>query len=138
MMRNSRSPEPLVGRRTECEALDDLLTAVRGGRSAAVLLHGEAGIGKTALLEYALRKAPGCRIARATGVESEMEMAFGGLHQLCAPFLDHIERLPEPQRDALGTAFGLTAGPPPDRFLVGLAVLSLLAEAAEERPLVCL
>jgi DNA-binding CsgD family transcriptional regulator len=138
MMRNSRSPELLVGRRAECEALDDLLTGVRGGRSAAVLLHGEAGIGKTALLEYALRNATGCQIGRATGVESEMELAFGGLHQVCAPFLEHADRLPDPQREALGTVFGMNAGPPPDRFLVGLAVLSLLAEAAEERPLVCL
>src|SRR3954454_6751423 len=133
MMRNSRSPEPLVGRRTECEALDDLLTAVRGGRSAAVLLHGEAGIGKTALLEYALRNATGCQVGRATGVESEMEFDFGGLHQLCAPFLGHADRLPDPQREALGTVFGMNAAPPPDRFLVGLAVLSLLAEAAGDQ-----
>jgi DNA-binding CsgD family transcriptional regulator len=138
MMRNSRSPETLVGRRTECEALDDLLTGVRGGRGAAVLVHGEAGIGKTALLEYVRRNATGCRIGRATGVESEMELAFGGLHQLCAPFLEHADRLPAPQREALGTVFGMNAAPPPDRFLVGLAVLSLLAEAAGERPLVCL
>ncbi|MEV6878300.1 AAA family ATPase [Amycolatopsis sp. NPDC051128] len=137
-MRNSRSPETLVGRRTECEALDDLLAGVRGGRSAAVLVHGEAGIGKTALLEYVRRNATGCGIGRAAGVESEMELAFGGLHQLCAPFLEHADRLPDPQREALGTVFGMTAAPPPDRFLVGLAVLSLLAEAAEERPLVCL
>lgn len=137
-MRNSRSPELLIGRHAECEALDDLLTGVRGGRSAALLVHGEAGIGKTALLEYALRNATGCQIARATGVESEMELAFGGLHQLCAPFLDLADGLPDPQRDALGTVFGMNAAPPPDRFLVGLAVLSLLAEAAAERPLICL
>ncbi|WP_338023442.1 ATP-binding protein [Amycolatopsis vastitatis] len=137
-MQNSRSPETLVGRRDECEALDDLLTGVRGGLSAAVLVHGEAGIGKTALLEYLRRNATGCQVGRATGVESEMELAFGGLHQLCAPFLEHADRLPGPQREALGTVFGLTAAPPPDRFLVGLAVLSLLAEAAGDRPLVCL
>lgn len=137
-MRDSRSPELLVGRRTECEALDDLLMGVRGGRSAALLVHGEAGIGKTALLEYALRNATDCRIGRATGIESEMELAFGGLHQLCAPFLDRVDRLPVPQREALGTVFGMNAAPPPDRFLVGLAVLSLLAEAAAELPLVCL
>ena len=137
-MRNSRSPEALVGRRTECEALDDLLTGVRGGRSAAVLVHGEAGIGKTALLEYLRRTATGCEIGRATGVESEMELAFGGLHQLCAPFLEYADRLPDPQREALETVFGMTAAPPPEVFLVGLAVLSLLAEAAGERPLVCL
>ncbi|GAA1294712.1 LuxR family transcriptional regulator [Pseudonocardia aurantiaca] len=137
-MSSRRSPGRLLGRRNECEALDDLLAGVRSGRSAAIVVHGEAGIGKTALLEYALRSASGCRIARAAGVESEMELAFGGLHQLCAPFLDHVDRLPGPQRDALGTAFGLNAGTPPDRFLVGLAVLSLLADVAEERPLVCL
>jgi len=138
MTRSSRSPEVLFGRHTECETLDDLLTGVRDGRSTAVLVHGEAGVGKTALLEYTLRNASGCRVARATGVESEMELAFGGLHQLCAPLLAHADRLPDPQREALGTVFGMSSGPPPDRFLVGLAVLSLLAEAAEERPLVCL
>lgn len=137
-MMNSRAPELLIGRRTECESLDNLLVEVRDGRSAALLVHGEAGIGKTALLEYVLRNATGCQVGRVTGVESEMEMAFGGLHQLCAPFLDHTDRLPHPQRDALGTVFGLNAAPPPDRFLVGLATLSLLAEAAGERPLVCL
>src|SRR5881392_2196114 len=138
MMRRSRSAERLLGRRNERKVLDDLLTGVRGGRSAALLVHGEAGIGKTALLEYVLRNATGCQVGRATGVESEMQLAFGGLHQLCAPFLEHADRLPAPQREALGTVFGLNAGPPPDRFLVGLAVLSLLAEAAEDRPLVCL
>jgi DNA-binding CsgD family transcriptional regulator len=137
-MRQKGPPEGLLGRRKECKALDDLLASARAGRSAAIVVHGEAGIGKTALLEYARRSASGCRIARAAGVESEMELAFAGLHQLCAPFLNHIDHLPGPQRDALGTAFGLTAGPPPDRFLVGLAVLSLLADMAEERPLVCL
>ncbi|GAA2838608.1 hypothetical protein GCM10020220_029400 [Nonomuraea rubra] len=98
----------------------------------------EAGIGKTALLEHARAGAAGCRIARAAGIESEMELAFGGLHQLCAPFLDHLPHLPAPQREALGTAFRLSAGPPPDRFLVGLAVLSLLADVADKEPLVCL
>jgi predicted ATPase len=137
-MRSSRSPERLFGRRDEREALDRLLADVRGSRSGSIVVHGEAGIGKTALLDYALRSASGCRIARATGVESEMELAFGGLHQLCAPFLDRADRLPEPQRDALGTVFGLNTASPPDRFLVGLAVLSLLADVAEERPLVCL
>jgi DNA-binding CsgD family transcriptional regulator len=137
MMRSSRSPKRLLGRRNECKTLDDLLADVWGGRSAALVLHGEAGIGKSALLEYAMSSASGCQIARAAGVESEMEMAFGGLHQLCAPLLDRVDRLPDPQRDALGTAFGLIAAPPPDRFLVGLAVLSLLSDAAGERPLVC-
>jgi hypothetical protein len=103
----------------------------------ALVLRGEPGIGKTALLEYAIESASGFRIARAAGVESEMELAFAALHQLCAPALDRLERLPGPQRDALGVAFGLRAGEAPDRFLVGLAVLSLLSEVAGERPLLC-
>ena len=102
------------------------------------MLRGEAGSGKTALLEYLLERASGCRTVRATGVESEMELAFAGLHQLCAPMLDRLGHLPRPQGDALGTAFGLSSGEPPDRFLVGLAVLGLLAEVAEDEPLVCL
>jgi DNA-binding CsgD family transcriptional regulator len=102
-----------------------------------LVLRGEAGIGKTALLEYVERRASDCEIARATGIESEMELAFAGLHQLCTPYLGHLDRLPPPQRDALRTAFGLAAGTPPDRFLVGLAVLSLLADVADQRPLVC-
>jgi DNA-binding CsgD family transcriptional regulator len=128
----------LRGRDSECEALDRLLDAVRAGRSGALVVRGEPGVGKTALLEYALERASGCRVARAAGVQSEMELVFAGLHQLCAPMLDRLERLPGPQRDALGTAFGLARGVAPDRFLVGLAVLSLLSEVAEERPLVCL
>jgi len=103
-----------------------------------VVLAGEAGVGKTALLDYVAGHASGCRVVRATGVQSEMELAFAGLQQLCKPLLDHLDRLPGPQRDALQTAFGLSAGPAPDRFLVGLAVLSLLSDAAEEQPLVCL
>nr|SBO98628.1 probable transcriptional regulator [Nonomuraea gerenzanensis] len=126
------------GRQGECEALDGLVATVQGGRSAVLVLRGEAGIGKSALLEYSRGSAAGCRIARAAGVESEMELAYGGLHQLCAPFLDRLDRLPEPQREALGTAFGLCAGTPPDRFLVGLAVLSLLADASDREPLICL
>ncbi|MCW3043807.1 MAG: ATP-dependent transcriptional regulator, MalT-like, LuxR family [Actinobacteria bacterium] len=125
-------------RRSECEVLDRLLEAVRQGQSRVLVLRGEPGVGKTALLEYVAERASGCRVARAAGVQSEMELAFAGLHQLCAPMLDHLERLPEPQRDALGTAFGLRAGAAPDRFLVGLAVLGLLSEVADERPLVCL
>lgn len=101
------------------------------------MVRGEPGVGKSALLEYMLGRASGCRVARAAGVQSEMELAFAGLHQLCAPMLDSAERLPGPQRDALGTAFGRSLGNPPDRFLVGLAVLGLLAEVARERPLVC-
>jgi DNA-binding CsgD family transcriptional regulator len=128
----------LLDRRSERKALDRLLAGVRAGQSQVLVLRGEAGVGKSALLEYVRESASGCRVARAVGVESEMELAFAGLHQLCAPFLDRLERLPGPQRDALGTAFGLSAGPVPDRFLVGLAVLGLLSEVAEEGPLVCL
>jgi DNA-binding CsgD family transcriptional regulator len=128
----------LRGRQAECETLDQLVATVQSGHSAVLVVRGEAGIGKTALLEYARAAASGCRIARAAGVESEMELAFGGLHQLCAPFLDHLVHLPAPQREALGIAFRLSAGAPPDRFLVGLAVLSLLADVAEKEPLVCL
>ncbi len=128
----------LLGRRRECESLDGLLADARAGQSQVLVLRGEAGVGKTALLAYLLERSSGCRVTRAAGVESEMELAFAGLHQLCLPVLDHIARLPEPQRDALGTAFGLDAGPPPDRFLVGLALLGLLSEVAREQPLVCL
>ena len=113
------------------------MASVRGGPSRALVLRGEAGVGKSALLEYLMAHASGCGIARATGVESEMELAYAGLQQLCAPFLDRLEGLPGPQRDALGIAFGLRDGAAPDRFLVGLAVLSLLSDVAEDRPLVC-
>src|SRR3954469_14961253 len=128
----------LLGRRSETKTLDRLLEAVRAGESRALAIRGDPGVGKTALLEYVVEHAMGCRVARAAGVQAEMELAFAGLHQLCAPMLDRRERLPGPQRDALGAAFGLTTGHAPDRFLVGLAVLSLLAEVAAERPLVCL
>src|SRR5580704_9267010 len=113
----------LVDRRTESSALDSLLASARGGMGSALVLRGEPGIGKTALLEYAIESASGFRVARAVGVESEMELAFAAVHQLCVPVLDRMERLPGPQRDALGVAFGLRAGDAPDRFLVGLAVL---------------
>ena len=129
--------EVLHGRRVEREALERLLEAVRGGQSRVLVVSGEPGVGKTALLESAIGSASGFRVARAVGVESEMELAFAALQQLCAPMLDRLDRLPGPQRDALGVAFGLRAGNAPDRFLVGLAVLSLLAEVAEEQPLVC-
>jgi DNA-binding CsgD family transcriptional regulator len=118
--------------------LDQLINAVRAGGSRVLVVRGEPGVGKTALLDYLAGRAAGCRVVRAVGVESEMELAFAGLHQLLAPVLDHLDRLPGPQRDALRTAFGLSAGPAPDRFLVGLAVLGLVSEAAAERPLVCL
>src|ERR1700689_752627 len=130
-------PPGLRGRRNECEVLDQLLSSARAGDSRALVLRGEPGIGKTALLSYLLARATGCRTARAVGVEAEMELAFAGLHQLCAPFLDQLDRLPGPQRDALRTAFGLQVGDAPDRFLVGLALLSLLSDVAEEQPLVC-
>lgn len=128
---------PLRGRQVECETLDRLVASVQGGHSSVLVLRGDVGIGKSALLDYVRESADGCRVARAVGVESERELAFGGLHQLCSPFLNRLGRLPAPQRDALGTAFGVAAGPPPDRFLVGLAVLSLLADAAEQEPLIC-
>ena len=131
-------PQPgLLGRRNECQTLDRLLEAVRGGKSRALVVRGEAGVGKTALLQYAIDSASELRVVRAVGVESEMELAFAGLQQLCAPMLDRIERLPGPQRDALATAFGLRAGDTPDRFLVGLAALGLLSEVAGDRPLLC-
>ena len=128
----------LWGRRRECDVLDRLLDAVRGGAGRALVVRGEPGVGKTALLDYLAEHASGCRVARVAGVESEMELAYAGLHQLLTPMLDRLERLPDPQREALRTAFGLSAGPVPDRFLVGLATLSLLAEVAEEHPLLCL
>jgi DNA-binding CsgD family transcriptional regulator len=131
------SETQLRGRRAECERLDRLLADARAGTSGALVVRGEAGVGKTALLDYVLAHAAGCRVVRASGVESEMELAYAGLHQLCAPFLDRIERLPAPQGEALRTAFGLRTGAPPDRFLVGLAVLSLLSDVAETQPLVC-
>ena len=127
----------LRGRRTESAVLDGMIAAVRQGESRSLVLRGEAGIGKTALLEYLVESASDLTVVRAVGVESEMELAFAGLHQLCAPLLDRLERLPAPQREALEIVFGLSAGPAPDRFLVGLAVLSLLSEVAEERPLLC-
>jgi AAA ATPase domain len=129
--------EVLHGRRVEREALGALLEAVRGGRSRVMVVSGEPGVGKTALVESAISSATGFRVMRAVGVESEMELAFAALQQLCVPLLDRLDRLPIPQQDALGVAFGLRVGKAPDRFLVGLAALSLLAEAAEERPLLC-
>jgi DNA-binding CsgD family transcriptional regulator len=136
MSRGDRGPR-LRGRGEECAALDRLVEDVRAGQSRVLVLRGEAGVGKTALLEYVQGRASGCRIARAAGVESEMEIPFAGLHQLCAPMLHRLGRLPGPQGDALGVAFGLREGDAPDRFLVGLAVLSLLSDVAEEYPLIC-
>ena len=137
-MSSSHPGHGLHGRRTERAALDRLLAEVRAGQSRVLVLRGEAGVGKSALLDYLHEQASGFRVARAAGVESEMELAFAGLHQLCTPMLSKLAGLPGPQRDALGTIFGLSTGEAPDRLLVGLAVLGLLSEVAEELPLVCL
>ncbi len=128
----------LTDRRAERGVLDGLVQAVRAGESRVLVVHGEAGVGKTALLQYLADRASRCRVLRVVGVQSEMELAFAGLHQLCTPLLDRLGVLPRPQQEALRTAFGMSAGPAPDRFLVGLAILGLLAEAAAERPVVCL
>jgi len=117
--------------------LADLVAAVRAGESRVLVVRGEPGVGKTALLDYLAKEAQGCRVVRTAGVQSEMELAFAGLHQLLAPMLGRSDELPVPQREALRTAFGFSAGAAPDRFLVAMAVLSLLSEVAQERPLVC-
>ena len=127
----------LLGRTDECAVLDGLIDAVRRGESRSLVLRGEAGIGKTALLRYVVESASDLTVARAVGVESEMELAFASLHQLCGPMIDRLGALPAPQRQALEIVFGLSVGAAPDRFLVGLAVLSLFSEAAEGRPLLC-
>jgi DNA-binding CsgD family transcriptional regulator len=127
----------LTGRRGECAVLDEVINAVRAGGSRVLVVRGEPGVGKSVLLDYLAGRASGCWVVRAVGVESEMELAFAGLHQLLSPMLGHLDRLPGPQRDALRTAFGISRGPAPDRFLVGLAVLGLLSEVADERPLLC-
>ncbi|MBV9681439.1 MAG: ATP-binding protein, partial [Solirubrobacterales bacterium] len=128
----------LRGRASECALLDAVVDAVRRGEGRSLVVRGEAGIGKTALLEYLARSAPDLTVLRAVGVESEMELAYAGLHQICASLLDRLDRLPTPQRQALEIAYGLSVGDAPDRFLVGLAVLTLLSEAADERPVLCL
>jgi DNA-binding CsgD family transcriptional regulator len=137
--RQGRAVE-LTDRLSERGVLDRLAEAVRAGKSRALVMRGDPGVGKTVLLNYLAGKAAdaGCRVARAVGVQGEMELAFAGLHQLCAPVLGRAERLPVPQHDALRTAFGIAAGPPPDQFLVGLAVLGLLSEVAGDGPLICL
>jgi DNA-binding CsgD family transcriptional regulator len=136
-MSDSRA-SAFVGRTGERDLLDGLLARVRGGESGVLVIRGVAGIGKTALLRYAARQASGFRVVELTGVEAEMELPFAGIHQLCATMLDRLDALPAPQREALSVALGLAAGEVPDGFLVGLAVLSLLAGVAEERPLLCL
>src|SRR6478672_9937496 len=127
----------LVGRRSEREAIDRLLDTAREGHGGVLVVHGEPGVGKTALLEYALEAAKDFRVVRTSGVEGETELDYAALQHLCSPLLSLIERLPDPQRDALGVAFGLSSGRPPSPFLVGLAALGLLSEAAEQRPLFC-
>lgn len=127
----------LLGRRGECDALDRLVADVLAGTSRVMVLRGDAGVGKSALLAYLSELTAGWRVTSAVGVESELELSYSGLHQVCAPILEHLDKLPAPQHDALATVFGLRSGPAPDRFLVGLATLSLIAEAAEDRPLAC-
>jgi DNA-binding CsgD family transcriptional regulator len=128
----------LQGREAESDHLDRLVADVRAGTSQALVVHGDAGVGKTALLEYLADHVGDCQLARASGVQSEMELPFAALHQLCVPLLDRLDSLPGPQRDALAIVFGMSAGTPPDLFLVGLATLGLLSEVAETKPLICL
>src|SRR5215211_7797967 len=127
----------LLGRQRERAVLERLLDTARGGHGAVLVVHGDPGVGKTALLEYAVEAGEGFRVLRTAGVEGEMELDYAALQQLCSPILEFLERLPGPQRDALGVAFGLSGGPAPSPFLVGLAVLGLLSEAAEPQPLLC-
>ena len=127
----------LLGRADECALLDGLIGDIRRGESRSLVLRGDAGIGKTALLTYLVESASDVTVDRAVGVESDMELAFAGLHQLCGPMLDLLPRLPAPQRQALEIVFGRSSGVAPDRFFVGLAVLSLFSEAADGRPLLC-
>jgi len=127
----------LLGRSSECTALDELLEVVRGGQSRVLVLRGQPGVGKTALLEHVADAAWDFRITRALGFEAEMELPFAALQTLCAPMLDRLDRLPEPQRAAIGTAFGLSGGAPPGQLLIGLATLSLFADASREQSLLC-
>ncbi|MGA5113516.1 helix-turn-helix transcriptional regulator [Streptomyces pseudogriseolus] len=136
-MNASKLPD-LVGRYRECAVLDELLTAPRAGEPRVRVLRGEAGMGKSVLLEYAAARASHMTVTRAQGVEADMELPYASLHQLCAPFLAQVDELPAPQRDALRVAFGTAAGDPPDRFLVGLAVLTLLTRASENRTVLVL
>src|SRR5579864_14844 len=137
-MVNVARARPLVGRQRERDVLERLLDGARHGRGSILVVYGDPGVGKTALLDDLEYTSPDFRVLRATGVEQELEFDFAALQQLCSPTLDLIERLPEPQRDALTVAFGLSRGKAPSQFLVGLAVLGLLAEAAEQRPLLCI
>jgi hypothetical protein len=133
----SRPQSGLLGRGRERAVLDQLLADIRQGVSRALVLLGEAGIGKTALLQYLIESATDVHVVRAAGAESEAELAYAGLQQVCAPMLAELERLPAPRREALETVFGLRSGGVPDRFLVGLGVLTLFSDAATERPLLC-
>ena len=137
-MAAAQRPPAFRGRSSERQALDRLLVDARASRSGVLVIRGDSGIGKTALMRYAAEAASGFRLAQVSGVESERELPFAGLHQLCAPLLDHLDALPAPQQSALRVALGVVAGAAPDRFLVGLATLSLVAEVAEEQPLLCL
>lgn len=128
----------LRGRAVECETLRKLTSTVQSGSSQVLVLRGEAGVGKSALLDVVSESAAGFRCIQVAGVQSDMELAFAGLQQLCAPLMDHVDELPDPQREALNVAFGRGAGPTPDRFLVGLAVLSLMAAATDDQPLLCI
>src|SRR6476661_6886971 len=134
----SAEPRQLLGRQRERAVLERLLETAREGRGGVLVVHGDPGVGKTALLEYALDTANDFRVVRTSGVEGETELDYAALQHLCSPLLELIERLPDPQRDALRVAFGLSSGRPPSPFMVGLAVLGLLSEAAEERPLLCI
>lgn len=136
-MAPSRTGQSLIGRDSECQALQNLLATVRAGQSQVLVLRGEAGVGKSALLGHLSASAPDFLVLRTTGIESDMELAYAGVQQLCAPVLDHRTALPQPQRDALESAFGLRSTGAPDRFLVGLAVLGLLAAASQARPVLC-
>jgi DNA-binding CsgD family transcriptional regulator len=133
-----RWSRPLVGRRLERARLDEFVAAVRSGHSRVLVLRGEAGIGKSALLEHLASQAQGCRVLVGTGVQADTELAFAALHQVLGPLLGRVDRLPPPQRDAMKVAFGLLAAPLPDPFLVALAVLTLLSDAASEQPIICL
>lgn len=128
----------LRGRDAECGTLRGMIATVQSGSHQVLVLRGEAGVGKTALLRYVSEVASGFRCVQVAGVESDMELAFAGLQQLCAPLMDRFDELPQPQREALNVAFGRGVGAAPDRFLVGLAVLSLMAAAANDQPLLCI
>ena len=128
----------LYGRDRDRAVLDNLTAQARSGISQVLVLHGEAGVGKTALLTYASEQATGFSALKVAGIQEDMELAYAGLQQLCMPLMDRLDVLPAPQREALDVAFGHGVGPAPDRFLVGLAVLSLMAAASAERPLLCL